>query len=602
MRSLNTMTAISKKRALLLGSSSICNQLKQLHDEEVDSEDFDFQLAQRSEDFVDQATTLDADSVPEHEFDLVWFAMDIATDALLHQIKSDLRDARCHRFCQAVVIISLAPLDETDEARKVEDSLIEYLSQYANSVTILRITKLFDRWFLNTQKSLWSRFALECTSDTIPTHFVTVSCLYSSIRGCLTKPTSASSRRFTLTGRFLPRYQWFQLQKNPGARKSLPYPLRKLAAFLKYLSQTRLTRWMQDLKRMHGSGQTTVVSPKSIRELLEWYNPVNYSNIQVAGYNHGITHFGWQFPGKTILKTSRSGKLIRLVGEQVTIDAGLTLRAAIDHLKSEHREFCVVPNFSYICMGTLFYVPVHGSGCDISTLSETIESALLYDPIDDRILKVRRGTEAFNQYVYNRTRPSLCLRLRLRTRPASRYFKCDTRLESPSAEQLLRVFSESLAQNVEMRKHRALDKTVVVSEYFSKATLDYVQEQSDATRGSSKTLEVAQDRIGRIWDWLEETPLLRECFHWFVRCRAFHTELFLDDEEFKIFWSAHERLPLKKIQLRKINRDDLPHSPIGTKDRISVDLFMLKEHRAALFDFVHQYLPLARNNPGKQSL
>jgi hypothetical protein len=115
-------------------------------------------------------------------------------------------------------------------------------------------------------------------------------------------------------------------------------------------------------------------------------------------------------------------------------------------------------------------------------------------------------------------------------------------------------------------------------------------------------LDLPQDRIGRTWDRIEETPILSSLFHWFVRTRAFHVELFLDPDEFRAFWSAHRSLPLRKIQLRRVHRDGLPHSAMRDGDRISVDLFLMRRHRDAFLEFVRRVLPGVSTNPGKQSL
>ncbi|HEV3189865.1 MAG TPA: hypothetical protein VGY54_05170, partial [Polyangiaceae bacterium] len=61
-------------------------------------------------------------------------------------------------------------------------------------------------------------------------------------------------------------------------------------------------------------------------------------------------------------------------------------------------------------MGTIFLVPVHGSGSVVSTLGETIDKVLLYDPREDRFFSLRRGDAGFGQYMYNPDRGALVLR------------------------------------------------------------------------------------------------------------------------------------------------------------------------------------------------
>ena len=52
--------------------------------------------------------------------------------------------------------------------------------------------------------------------------------------------------------------------------------------------------------------------------------------------------------------------------------------------------------------------------------------------------------------------------------------------------------------------------------------------------------------------------------HALSRHVAWHTELFFTPEQFEVFWQTHGQLPLRKIQLRYLRRDGLPHSPFAT--------------------------------------
>lgn len=336
--------------------------------------------------------------------------------------------------------------------------------------------------------------------------------------------------------------------------------------------------------------QCGTLQPRSTRELLQLYNSFNRPHVAIAGYNTGVTHFGWKYPGRTVVKTVESGHRIRIHGDRVDVDAGVTLKRLVEKLSQAGRELYVTPNYSYISLGTVFMVPVHGSGSDISTLGETIEQVTLYDPEQDRLRIARRGDGQFERHMYNPAAGSLILRLKLRVRPKSRYFMRQSRLESPSADEIWSVFADSDASNIELRKAGAGASVVDVRKFYAMQT------------PAGDALEIPRDSIGRLWDRLEENPVTSYLFHTFVRKFGFHVELFLTRDEFNAFWQAHGSLPLSKVQLRFMRRDNLPHSPCGDGDRISIDLFLKRMHREAFLTFMRENLPHARFNPGKHSM
>src|SRR5262249_4817153 len=155
-------------------------------------------------------------------------------------------------------------------------------------------------------------------------------------------------------------------------------------------------------------------------------------------------------------------------------------------------------------------VPIHGSGSEVSTLGDTIEQALVYDPAGDRIVSIRRGDERFGRLMYDGESGILVLRLRLRIRDKTRYFVQRSRLESPGAAEIWRTLSGDGASNVELRKARAADATVQVSRYFTAPT------------EGQQALEVPRDSIGRLWDRLEENAVSSWLFHTLVRKFGFH--------------------------------------------------------------------------------
>ena len=68
-----------------------------------------------------------------------------------------------------------------------------------------------------------------------------------------------------------------------------------------------------------------------------------------------------------------------------------------------------------------------------------------------------------------------------------------------------------------------------------------------------------------------------------------------------LFWRTHHQLPLRKLQLRYIRRDGLPHSPFRDDDRVSIDLFMFRRHRFRFQDYLKNTFTTVRTNPGKHS-
>ena len=341
------------------------------------------------------------------------------------------------------------------------------------------------------------------------------------------------------------------------------------------------------------AGRQVVVCPQSQRELLETYHHWSRRDLQLAGWNNGVVHFGWQFPGRTVVSTAASGRCLRMVGETVTADAGLPLKQVLLFLHSRGRTLPVVPNFSWISIGTAFFVPVHGSGQRISTLGAAIESAFLYDAEERRFLRVRRGEPLFRELMYDRSRATVLLRLKLRTTPLMTYTCREERIDSPSADQLLEAFADPQAANVEIRKARAGDQHVMVRKFDSRL---------DAGSSLSSEGTLPRDRLGSLWDRIEETPVVGRLFHWFVRRFAFHVELLMTASEFRVFWQQHSGLPLSKIQLRRMLQDGIEHSACRDQDCICADLFMLRGKRHVFTQFIAQYLPDVRTNPGKQSL
>jgi hypothetical protein len=330
--------------------------------------------------------------------------------------------------------------------------------------------------------------------------------------------------------------------------------------------------------------------PRTLAELRALYNKYNAVNVKIVGYNNGVNHFGQQFPGQTIVSTCRCAGVVRLVGDYVKVDAGTTIRDVVTGLRRLEKELFVTPNYSYVSIGTSYFVPIHGSASSFSTIGETIDKVILYDPHLDRFVVTRRGQDDFSTWMYNLDAPLLLLRLYVKVKDKSTYYARRQELVNPTSQDIIDQFNDREAANIEMRKASANATTVTVAKYYTRAS------------ACDHTLVVPRDSLGSLWDRLEEHRLTSVLFHGLVRHFAYHVELFLTKEEFSRFWSTHTSLPVKKIQLRYLKRDGLPNSPFQHEDRISADLFMLRKHRQPFNRYLRQELRAVPLNRGKHSM
>jgi hypothetical protein len=472
-----------------------------------------------------------------------------------------------------------------------EDLVSRRFEDAATNTVVVRAGNVVDR---DGRCPLpWSRFAAwyPLAPATLTSVFLSRDELFSAIDRVGEAKCGKRRRQMTVLGCHRAVRNVLAGSVAPGA---LSRSITALACFLSWLQLGRLAGLMFSAAarfyRPFQRWQMATLWPLTVSELLSLYHPFNQRHVALAGYNTGVTHFGWKYPGRTVVTTIASGRLVRIGEKTVTVDAGVLLKRVLMELGARGKELSVVPNYSYISMGTAFMVPIHGSGSEVSTLGDTIDQALIYDPAIDRIVRIRRGDERFSRFMYNPGSGILVLRLRLRIRDKSRYFVKRSRLESPGAAEIWRTFSDRNASNVELRKSRAAATSVEVSRYFTAAS------------HGTETREIPRDSIGRLWDKLEANPISSWLFHAFVRKFGFHVELFLDQREFGEFWRWHATLPVSKLQLRLVKRDGLPHSPFGDADRISVDIFMRRRNSAHFLSFVKEHIPHARFNPGKHSL
>src|SRR5262249_4418795 len=153
----------------------------------------------------------------------------------------------------------------------------------------------------------------------------------------------------------------------------------------------------------------------------------------------------------------------------------------------------VVPNYSYVALGTAYFVPIHGSAVDYSTVADTVCRVVLYDPDRDRIVSAARHESPFGENVYNLQSRVVVLRLYLLTKPKSSYYIRRETWKSPEARDLLDALRDGEATNVEIRQAHAASEKVTVCKYYT-----------SPSGPSGPALESPRDALGRLWDRLEE--------------------------------------------------------------------------------------------------
>jgi hypothetical protein len=526
------------------------------------------------------------------------------------------------RGARRVIIVSTFRVHFGDRrAAEAEADALRRFKHLAGRTTVLRPSPVRSP---NSRAGAWLRalwFCYPLLPGRLKSCCIEGDELFAAIEQELDRPRPRRGAAYTLLG---PNRPWRELLRESGPRGLVRRGLAVVAALLSLLLVghvaavlfNTLARWGRRLRRWNFD----TLYPETARELLALYNPYNYRHVKIVGYNNGVVHFGHQYPGRTVVSTVRCNHVARVKGETATFDAGVTVRQAVEVLGRVGKELHVLPNYSYVSLGTAFFIPIHGSASEYSTLGDTIERVLLYDPAEDRFFAGRRDSPAFRDNVYNLGRPLLLLRLRLRVKEKSSYYMQLSRLEGPTGQEVMAVFHDSQASNIEIRKAKAADRAVDVRKYYTSPPhpqpLSHGGERGEAglpspPRGRgvggegevvADALPFPKDKLGRLWDRLEENPVSSFLFHWVVRRFIYHVELFIPPEEFPVFWETHGALPVSKIQLRYIRRDGLPHSPFQGHDCISADLSMRKKYKPAFDAYLKEKFRAVQLNPGKHSM
>ncbi len=402
---------------------------------------------------------------------------------------------------------------------------------------------------------------------------------------------SGPNRTYTLLGVNRPWREMFSRHRVPGRGQFLVTAGSRLLSWLCVGQALALVLSLLS-KRIPRLRQCNVktLKPRSISELLSLCHRRNIDYVRVVGYNNGVHHFGHRHPGKTIVSTVRCRRMAQGGRHMLKADCGATIRNALDFLAMRHRELYVVPNYSYVSLGTAFFVPIHGSAIDYSTVADTISRIVYFDPDSDRIVAASRDDVSFRAHVYDQQSRIVVLRLYLLTKQKSSYFVRRETLKGASAADLLNVLRDPGATNVEIRQTNAKSAKVTVARYYK-----------EAGETASPALELPRDSLGRLWDRLEENPVSSFLMHALSRHVAWHTELFFTLPEFDVFWRTHHQIPLRKIQLRYLRSDGLPKSPFRDHDRVSADLFIFRWNRDRFLDYLKDTFTMVRTNPGKHS-
>ncbi len=156
------------------------------------------------------------------------------------------------------------------------------------------------------------------------------------------------------------------------------------------------------------------LKPRSMRELLSLCHRRNIDHVRVVGYNNGVDPFRPSPPGKD----DRLHDPLPPNGSRrpAYAQGGLRGDGAQCPGLPGHESIRNSTSFQITLMcalGTSFFVPIHGSAVDYSTVADTICRVVLYDPDSDRIISAARDDAAFREHVYNQQSRVVVLRLYL---------------------------------------------------------------------------------------------------------------------------------------------------------------------------------------------
>ncbi|MGD1875283.1 MAG: hypothetical protein ACFB02_19790 [Mastigocoleus sp.] len=402
--------------------------------------------------------------------------------------------------------------------------------------------------------------------------------------------SSRRSRIITLLGANRP---WQEFLKDYWSDNILQVLLRNFCFVLSFLLFGHLAafllNWLIKLGLISRCWSFDTLKPSSTRELLSLVNKYNLKYVKVVGYNNGVNHLGSRYPEKTVISTVNCDRIIRVSENIIKVDCGATILQTLDFLRPKQQELYAIPNYSHICMGTAFFVPIHGNALDYTTIAESIVKVVLYDPKEERFIITSRQETTFKQYIFNTTSQVILLRMYLEVKPKARYFPSKVKLSQPNSQVLLDAFCDNTISNIDIRKSKADSEIVYINKYYSKS-----QEKT-----KSEGLEFPRDSIGGLWDKLEEKPITSWLMHTPVRYLLWNIELFLTEEEFITFWETHSSLPIRKIEIRYVKRSSSANSPFPDCDCIAVDFMLSRKHCQVIKEYIKNNFAVPRYHLGK---
>jgi hypothetical protein len=295
-----------------------------------------------------------------------------------HGVLDAIAQIAGEKGARRVIIVSTFRVHFGDRrAAAAEADTVRRFKHLPGRTTVLRPSPVLSR---SSRASAWLRalwFCYPLVPGRLKSCCIDGDELFTAIMHELDRPQPRRGAVYTLLG---PNQPWRTLLRQSGPRGLVRRGLAVVTTLLSLLlighaaavlfnacarGRPRLRRWNFD-----------TLYPASNRELLALYNPYNYRYVKIVGYNNGVVHFGHQYPGRTVVSTVRCNHVARIQAETATFDAGVTIRQAVEVLGRVGKELHVLPNYSYVSLGTAFFVPIHGSASEFSTLGDTIDRVL----------------------------------------------------------------------------------------------------------------------------------------------------------------------------------------------------------------------------------
>lgn len=483
-----------------------------------------------------------------------------------------------------VTIVSSCQSYFTPENNELEKSLLHSLKEINTKAVIFRCGHIISDRSIAKQNLQRFAFLYPLIPDYLRSCCVAGETVFQAIS---TEQNSASprSRIIALLGTNQP---WQEFLQDNFADTPIQLVLRSFSLTLSFFAighlLALLLNWLIELKLVSQSWNLKTIKPKSLGELISLINKYNFKYVQVVGYNNSTNHFGSRNRGKTVISTVNCDRTIQTAANTIKVDCGVTVYQIQNFLAKKQQELRSIPNYSYVSMGTTFFVPIHGNSLESTIVADNITKVILYEPKQERFIVASRDTAAFQKYIFNPASGVVLLRLYVLVKPKDRYFLHKENLTNPSSQVLLAAFHNNTATNIDIRKSNAQSQDVCINKYYSQPSQETESEE----------FKLPRDGIGNLWDRLEQKPLISWLLLHAPNLYLFwNVEVFLSKSEFAQFWEAHSSLPILKIELRYKKQNPYLNSPFRESDRIAVDFIVLRKHRQAIKEyFESNFAPL----------